>query len=221
MLKINLNENMNEKLDHKPALECSCKNLERLYNIEKKSVAQVAKILNCSHSKVNYWLERCEIPKRSISEAIYNIKNPKGDPFTLRNVEVITNDEKTKNALLFGLGIGLYWGEGLRTGKNGIRLTNTDPKLLLKFMEFLKVFFGINKDQLKFSLQIFDDLYANYSLEYWTDTLGVNRSQFYKTIISKVRGDGTYRSKSRHGVIIIYFNNIKVKKIILEMIENI
>jgi hypothetical protein len=88
-------------------------------------------------------------------------------------------------------------------------------------MEFLKVFFGINKDQLKFSLQIFDDLYINDSLEYWTDTLGVNKSQFYKTIISKIRGGGTYRSKSRHGVIIIYFNNIKVKKIILEMIENI
>jgi hypothetical protein len=216
-----ISENINKKLDRKPVLECSCTNLQRLYNKEKKSVAQVAKILKCSQNKVNYWLERCEIPKRSISEAIYNIKNPKGDPFTLRNVEVITNDEKNKNAILFGLGIGLYWGEGLKTGKNGIRLTNTDPKLLLKFMEFLKVFFGINKDQLKFSLQIFDDLYTNDSLEYWTDTLGVNKSQFYKTIISKIRGDGTYRSKSRHGVIIIYFNNVKVKKIIMEMIENI
>ena len=51
--------------------------------------------------------------------------------------------------------------------------------------------------------------------------LDVKKEQFYKTIISKVRGEGTYKYKSEYGVIIVYFNNIKLKKIILKMIENI
>ena len=198
-------------------LEFSCSNLVRLYHVEKKSAAYIAKLFKCSQNKINYHLDKCEIKKRTISEAIYHLKNPNGDPFIVRKLIGI----KEKEAILFGLGLGLYWGEGQKNGKSGVRLTNTDPKLLNKFIEFLKVFFGINKDQLRFGLQIFGDLSPETSLEYWTKILGVNRKQFYKVIVSVVRGSGTYKRKSKHGVIIIYFNNIKLKKIICSMIENI
>ena len=45
-----------------------------LYIEEKKSVAQIAILLECSQNKVNYWLEKYEIAKRSISDAMYEIK---------------------------------------------------------------------------------------------------------------------------------------------------
>jgi hypothetical protein len=189
--------------------------LYNLYIDEKKSVNQIAKILNCSQNKINYWLEKFEIPKRTVSEAIYTLKNPKGDPFTFRRPETLDEAE------LFGLGIGLYWGEGTKRGKSSVRLSNADSKLIRKFIEFLEKFYAIDKNKLKFSLQIFSDISPKKSLNYWIQELQINKNQFYKPQVIKVRGEGTYKYKSKYGVMIIYFNNTKLQKHICQLIENI
>ncbi|MDD4803612.1 MAG: hypothetical protein PHN69_00335 [Candidatus Pacebacteria bacterium] len=100
-------------------------------------------------------------------------------------------------------------------------MTNTDVRMVKIFIKFLEEFFNIDRDKLRFSIQIFEDLVPEEVLNYWSRELGVKKYQFYKTIISKVRGKGTYKYRSEHGVIIVCFNNIKLKKVILEMIENI
>jgi len=186
------------------------------YYLKKKwSTAQIARYIRCSENKINYWLTKYEIKKRTISDAIYELRNPLGDPF------LIKKPENLQQGILFGLGLGIYWGEGLKRGKGAVRLTNTDPQMIRKFISFLQKFCGIDRNRLKFSLQIFSDISKEKALNYWIKKLGVNREQFYKTIISKVRGRGTYKYKSEYGVIIVYFNNIKLKKIILEMIEKV
>ena len=75
---------------------------------DKKSVHAIARELNCSDGKINYWLEKHFIPKRSISDAIYTKHNPNGNPFSLKILK--TNSD----SFLFGLGLGLYWGEGTK-----------------------------------------------------------------------------------------------------------
>ena len=138
-----------------------------------------------------------------------------GDPF-------LTKLPKTsQQGILFGLGLGIYWGEGLKRGSAGVRLTNTDARMVKKFICFLEEFFNIDRNKLRFSIQIFSDISPKRALNYWKKELNVKEEQFYKTIISKVRGEGTYKYKSEYGVIIVYFNNIKLKKIILEMIEKL
>jgi inorganic triphosphatase YgiF len=102
-----------------------------------------------------------------------------------------------------------------------VRLTNSDPRLLRKFIDFLKKFFNIDKKKLRFSIQIFGDILPKKALTYWRRELDATKDQFYKTIVSKVRGKGTYKYKSEYGVVIVYFNNIKLKRLICSMIENI
>jgi len=187
--------------------------LKKLY--KSHSSAEIAKIKRCSVGQVNYWLERYWIKKRSISEAIYKKHNPDGDPFSLHKPKNISE------AILYGLGVGLYWGEGTKRGMGAVRLSNTDVKLLRKFVEFLETFFNIDKNKLRFSIQIFSDISGEEALNYWARELGVKKNQFYKTIVSKVRGEGTYKYKSKYGVAIVYFNNIKLKRLICNMIENI
>jgi len=184
-----------------------------LYIRQRKSTAQIAKYVHCSENKINYWLAKYEIKKRTISDAIYELRNPLGDPFQIRNPKTL------KEGILFGLGLGIYWGEGLKRGKGGVRLTNTDAKLVRKFLDFLESFCGVAKNKLRFSLQIFKDISAQNALHYWMRELDIKRGQFCKTIISEVRGKGTYKYKSEYGVIIVYFNNIKLKRKILEMIN--
>lgn len=189
--------------------------LHDLYIVRRLSVCVIAAKYRSSQNRINYWLAKYNIPKRTISEAIYHLKNPTGDPFIYRPPNSL------ESGILFGLGLGLYWGEGSKRGTGGVRLTNTDPKLLRKFIEFLQKVFNIDKTKLRFGLQIFNDLSEEKELTYWTRELLVSRKQFYKVIVSKVRGKGTYKTKSEHGVVIVYFNNIKLKRQICLMIDNI
>jgi hypothetical protein len=186
-----------------------------LYIINKLSVAQMARQLKCSQNKINYWLAKYKIGKRTISDAIYHLRNPLGNPFLLKT------PRNLKEGILYGLGLGLYWGEGSKRGKGGVRLGNTDVKLIKKFIEFLEKVLCVKKSKLKFGLQIFGDISADKALLYWKRELKVKNNQFYKIIVSKVRGEGTYKYKSEYGVLMVYFNNTRLKELICKMIDNI
>ena len=187
--------------------------LDNLYIKQKKSCVQIGKILNCSERKVDYWLKKHNISKRSISDAVYAKYNPKGDPFSM-------NKPKTfEQAILYGIGIGLYWGEGTKSNKHSVRLGNTDPKLIKKFIDFLIVIYKIDTKKLKFGLQIFSDMSPKKAEEFWQKELNVSKNQFQKVIVTPSRGVGTYRNKIKHGVLTVYFNNRKLRDIICGDIE--
>lgn len=195
------------------------KKLKKLYIEDKKSSAEIAKILNCSERAVNYWLTKYRIKKRSISEAVYLKYNPNGDPF-----KVLTKPKTVKQAIIYGLGLGLYWGEGNKKSKDSIRLGNTDPELIKKFIDFLIEICGINKDKIRLGLQVFSDIPKNKALQFWVDKLnkyGFTKKQFYNVIITPSRSLGTYREKSKYGVLSIYFANVKLKKILDNMLADV
>ncbi len=184
--------------------------LIELYIDKKYSSAKIAQIFNCSENKVNYWLKKYDIPKRSISEAIYIKANPAGDPFFVKTPE--TMDE----AILYGIGVGLYWGEGTKMNKYAVRLGNTDPALIKKFIEFLIRIYNIDQKKLRFGLQIFSDMKPKKALNFWRRELGVSVSQFYKIMITPSNSIGTYRNKTKYGVLTIHFNNKKLRDILCE-----
>ncbi len=80
--------------------------LEKWYLKEKLSSKEISRKYKCSEHKVNYWIEKFGIKKRTISEAAYQRNNPDGDPFSF------TFPKNLKDMFLFGLGLGLFWGEG-------------------------------------------------------------------------------------------------------------
>ncbi len=185
----------------------SIENLTKLYLLKKKSAFEIAKILECSSGKINYWLAKYNIEKRNISEAIYTKYHPKGDPFKIYQPKNIAE------AKLYGLGIGIYWGEGNKANKNTIRVGNSDPALLKIFIEFLITFFGIKKEDLKFHLHLFDDVNIVQAVHFWSKELKIKKSQFYKPMISKSGSLGNYRQKSKYGVLTVYYGNIKLRNI--------
>ncbi|MDP3995020.1 MAG: hypothetical protein Q8P78_00200 [bacterium] len=191
----------------------SKQHLEKLYIEEKKSSAEMARLLRCSANKVNYWLNKYAIPKRDISEAIYSKYHPKGDPFTILRPQGI------QDAVLYGLGLGIYWGEGNKANKNTIRVGNSDPALIKVFIRFLVAFFGIKRDDLKFHLHLFTDIDIQEATRFWSKALGIKKSQFYKPMVSISGSMGTYRKKSRYGVLTVYYANIKLKNILMKQIE--
>ena len=104
--------------------------LVREYLDNGKSLAQIAAKFHCSVQQVRYWMQRYGIRTRSISEGVYLKANPEGDPFKIKK------PLSKSDMLLLGLGLGLWWGEGSKRHAGTIRLGNTDPSLIKKFVEF-------------------------------------------------------------------------------------
>lgn len=189
--------------------------LEDWYIRNKKSTHEIAAAFKCSDGKINYWLQKYSIPKRSISEAVYTMHNPNGDPFFIQTPQ-------THNAsFLLGLGLGLYWGEGTKKNLRTIRLGNTDPYLVRTFLTFLRKTYRIDDSKLRFALQIFTDMDQKKEEKFWRDFLNVNAKQFYKTINTRSGSIGTYRAKSEHGVLTVYFGNKKLRDILMKEIDKI
>lgn len=187
--------------------------LEQLYIRNKKSVHDMSKTFKCSEGKINYWLQKYCIPKRSISEAVYAMNNPNGDPFSFQTPR--TNE----SSFLLGLGLGLYWGEGTKKSLHAVRLGNTDPYLVKAFLVFLRKIYKIDDSKLHFALQIFTDMDQKKEEKFWREFLNVDAKQFYKTTNTRSGSIGTYRVKSEHGVLTVYFGNKKLRDILIGEIE--
>jgi DNA-binding Lrp family transcriptional regulator len=187
--------------------------LLKYYFKENRSISDIAKISGKSENAINYWMRKYGLKKRSISEAIYLKNNPNGDPFK------VNKPNSLRLAELKGFGLGLYWGEGNKKNKNSIKLANTDAGLINKFIEFLVEILGVDKNDIKFSLQVFNDVDPEEARSYWINKLNINASQFYKTVtVTKSDKLGTCKEKNRHGVINIYYHNTKLKNILIDML---
>ena len=186
--------------------------LEKLYLRKKHSMQEIAEVLKCSLHKVSYWMDQYNIERRSISEANYVKYNPNGDPFKIRTPKTM------KEAQLFGMGLGLYWGEGTKASKNAVRLGNSDPALLREFMSFLTLMCGVNKGDMKFELQIFEDVNQAEVESLWLKALDINRKQMYKTRVTSTRGNGTYRKKNKNGVMAMYYGNTKLRNRLVDLL---
>lgn len=193
----------------------SKKLLELEYIKNKKSVKDISKILKCSQNTVTYWLHKHHIQKRTISEAIYQRSNPSGDPFKFKKPK--TGSE----FFLYGLGLGLFWGEGNKVNRHSVRLGNTDPALVKTFIDFLIKIYQIDKTKLRFGLQLFSDIPPAEAVKFWTKFLGVEEKYFYKVIVTPSRLKGTYRKKNYTGVITVYFSNLKLRDTIMTAIEEL
>lgn len=177
-----------------------------------KSMQDIADTLGCSLHKVKYWMEKYKLPRRKYSEALYVKNNPGGDPFSF------TAPRTPKEAELYGMGLGLFWGEGNKMDPRSIRLGNTDPRLIEKFVEFLVATFHVRREDFKFSLQIFSDMNPSVAMDFWVKHLRIKRDQFYKTTVTRSGSIGTYRKKSQYGVLTVYYHNKKLRDLLVGLL---
>ena len=154
------------------------KKLEQEYIDGQKSAAQIAKELGCSETKVHYWLRKHNIKKRSISDALYVKHNPNGDPFSFQGLPT------PAHRFLYGLGLGLYWGEGNKRSPTALRLGNTDPDLIRYFLDFLQEIYHIDTSRLRFGLQIFSDIDPEIARRFWCKQLHISPASFQSIVVT-------------------------------------
>ncbi len=179
--------------------------LKHLYIDSKLSMKEIAETLNISVGSVDWWMKKHHIPKRPRSEANYEKYNKSGDPFSIANINTIDK------ALLYGLGVGLFWGEGNKVSNTSLRLGNTDPALIRSYLRFLREVCTVNEKKIRFGLQVFNDSDPIAAKRFWIRELSIASEQFMPTISAIApQGIGTYRRKNQYGVVTVYVNNIKL-----------
>lgn len=176
-------------------------------------MTQIASSMNCSTNKVVYWMRKHKIPRRSFKESVYLMHNPSGDPFRIK--QKLTNEE----AILFGLGLGIYWGEGNKVNKLALRVANTDPYLIKSFIFFMKKICNLEDRRFSFSIICFNDTEPDLARKYWSSTLNIEPERFGKITQIPTQGKGTYKKKSLFGVCTVQANNVKLRAWLFDQLE--
>lgn len=184
--------------------------LEKLYLDQKRSISEVAKILDVSVHSVMYWMQRYCIPRRQRSEANYLKHNPNGEPFNIK-LELPLEEEKLKS-----LALGLYWGEGNKTSSHAVRVTNSDPGVIKVFLEFLLKVCRVDRSKIGYYLQTFKDNDIEVARIYWSKSLGIEPSQINTCEPVPSLGHGSYKKINRFGIMTIGFFNTHLKKWIMD-----
>ena len=180
--------------------------LKNLYVKNAMSMQDIAKHFGFSIHKINYWLIKYSIPRRTHSDATYVKYNGLVDPFLIKS-ELSKKDEK-----LFGMGVGIYWGEGNKRNKNSVRVGNTDANLIKVFVRFLTDICGVEPEKIRYGLQLFTDVNESVAVVFWQEQLNITRNQIMPTI-SRIKSGkiGTYRTKNQFGVMTVYVFNRKLR----------
>lgn len=175
-----------------------------LYVDKLMSIQKMAIHLNISRESIDKAFSLYEIPIRSKRDQTYM---QHGKTFNIKTNFTV------EDYILYGLGIGLYWGEGNKVDPYSVRLGNTDPSLIVAFVKFLKEICGINPNDIRYGLQLFSEADEQQSLDYWMSMLNCRRESFHKTV-SRIppQGKGTYKRKNVHGVLQVYVSNKRFKQ---------
>lgn len=187
--------------------------LNQEYN-EGRSLQEIATKLGHSVHKITYWMRKYGLPRRNRSDAAYIQQNPDGDPFKIKEAR------SYRDILLYGLGIGIYWGEGNKASKCAVRVGNTDLELLKLFKKFLLEICQVKEEKIGYSIICFNDSDPQIARNYWASQLNINPNKFGKITQIPTQGKGTYKKKSLYGVCSIEVGNIKLKRWIMSKLSS-
>ena len=85
----------------------------------------------------------------------------------------------------YAAGCMLYWAEGAK-GRNSVKITNSDPELLVAFSEFLRREFDVQPGRMKLTCNLFaDHIERQHAIEqFWLDRLGLPQSSLRKSTVN-------------------------------------
>lgn len=180
-----------------------------------KSISDIATELSVSKSTVSVWCRNVALSEKAIA-SIAKSGNAKATIALMRYSEekrsqrqLAERGSAKKGAYRLGLlsdrdvyciGLGLYWGEGYKTGSQEFGFTNSDPRMVLFYMRWLKVVFCIKKEDtiLRISINQTHKHRIKEVEAYWSKLLSIPHSQFTKTSLIKSISKKIYKNEQVH-----------------------
>ena len=122
---------------------------------------------------------------------------------------------------LFLAGVFLYWGEGGKTHKGQLSISNTDPEVIKFSLLWMIHSLDIPKTKIRVLLHLYQDMNKEEAFNFWSRILGIPRSQFTKPYIKKsLRSELDYKGYG-HGTCMLVVSNTLLRERVMMTIKAI
>lgn len=177
-----------------------------------RSIKEIESILGIRRSSISLWVRDIELTTQQKSRL-----SARGLAFEVmerRRQTRWANETKIRTTFLeqglndilklsdidiMMLGLGLYWGEGSKTSRGSIELSNTDPRIIQIHVLFLRKCLGFSVSKIHGHVGLHSHLSIKKAEKYWADISGIPLSQFQKTSIQKSRAGNGERDRLPFG----------------------
>ena len=178
------------------------------------SYSEILDKVHVSPASLSLWLHKIELSQkqklRLNKKSIVSRKKGSGILKKYRILksqkifrEATSEIKKISNGDLALIGTTLYWAEGNKQKEHNpsveVIFSNSDPKMILLFLKWLKIIFSINNSNLGYELYIHETANLRSAQLYWSDILSIPvekiRVYFKKNKINTKRkntGDNYY-----------------------------
>lgn len=187
-----------------------------------KSIAEISQLLRKSESTVSFWCRSIQLTTTQINSLVARQRDAgaigRVRAAQLKRTLRLTNIDKMarlgksdvgtiSQRDLFMIGLALYWGEGYKTGNDECGLTNSDPAIIITFIEWLKRNYSIPHSDLILRVSVNEThRHRVEKIEYfWSQETGIPLSQFTQTSLIKSQSRKVYTNAESH------FGTLRVK----------
>jgi hypothetical protein len=196
---------------------------------EGASYSQIKEKLRVSKSTLSLWLRGYPLSDKRMRELRDNseirIEHYRETMFRKRESRLSNVRAKamrelgsfSKRELIIG-GLFLYWGEGSKTTSTCTSVSNTDPAVLVFFIEWLRLL-GVPKENLRIKIHLYKDMSVKKELRYWSRILCIPLSDFRKPYIKdSLRSGLSYPQRFTHGTCnVIYENRDVMERVLMSL----
>lgn len=118
-------------------------------------------------------------------------------------------------------GLFLYWGEGSKSLKGAVNVSNTDPRVIKFYLYWLKKALNISVNKIKVLIHLYSDMDKDNELAFWSKELSIPLKQFNKPYIKKSKRADIDQKGFGHGTCNIFVCDVLLKERIIEGIQAI
>jgi hypothetical protein len=195
------------------------------------SYSQIKQKIGVSKSTLSDWLKDYPLSKERIAELRdHNEQKIERYRETMRKKreERVMQIYKTEKKIIlpfnrreiFIFGLGLYWGEGSKSGNARLSISNTDPSIIKFFILWIDKSLNISKEKLKVHLQLYNDMDIEKEICFWEQVTAISKKQFIKPYIktSSLKAIN-HKGGFGHGTCNIHIGNARLSEKILTTIK--
>jgi hypothetical protein len=116
-------------------------------------------------------------------------------------------------------GAALYAGEGSKRD-GSVRFANSDPRMILLFVIWLRRFFDIDEERLKVRLYLHEGLDLEAANEQWSELTGIPRAQFQKPYRA-VPDPSIRKAKHIYGCPCIVYDSSRTHRAVMGLVHGL
>ncbi len=191
-----------------------------------KSYSQIKAELGVSKSTLSVWLRKYPLSKEQI-RLLRDVSEIRIEKFRQtmqlkREARLLSYYNEVKGTILpfskrelLIAGLFLYWGEGGKTLRNQLSITNTDPAVLQFSLYWMIKALDISKDKIQVFTHFYDDMVVDDEINYWSKILKLPKNQFGKPYIKESKRINLDQKGFGHGTCGLRVSNTVIKEKIL------